>query len=65
MNLPLVFVGADSKKGFGRSIQSHAKALRNYGWSNITVELVENSGHYLTEHQPEAVAELIARYASR
>jgi pimeloyl-ACP methyl ester carboxylesterase len=65
IDMPLVFVSGNSRKGFGQFLQPHAEALRDYGWSDVTVELIKNSGHYLTEDQPEAVAEVIARYASR
>jgi hypothetical protein len=38
--------------------------LRTYGWSNVTTELIKNSGHYLTDEEPRIVAELIERCAS-
>jgi pimeloyl-ACP methyl ester carboxylesterase len=65
IDVPLVLTSGNSRKGFGRFFERHAQALKEYGWSNVAVELIEKSGHYLTEDQPAAVAELIARYASR
>ena len=41
----------------GRTLQAH-------GWRDVTVELIESSGHYVADEQPEAVAALIERYAS-
>jgi pimeloyl-ACP methyl ester carboxylesterase len=41
-----------------------AESLRNHGCSNVRVEVIKDSGHYVVEEQPEAVAELIERYAS-
>jgi pimeloyl-ACP methyl ester carboxylesterase len=65
IDLPLVFTSGNSRKGFSQFLQEHAEALQDYGWSNVSVELIENSGHYLTEDQPDAVAALIERHAAR
>jgi pimeloyl-ACP methyl ester carboxylesterase len=62
IDLPLVLAGGDH--GFGPLLPGIAEALRTQGWSDVTVELIENSGHYVADEQPEAVAALIERYAS-
>ena len=64
IDVPLVLTSGNTRKGFSAFLPDHAEALRDYGWSNVSVELIENSGHYMTEDQPEAVAALIGRHAS-
>jgi pimeloyl-ACP methyl ester carboxylesterase len=43
---------------------SFAEALRAHGCTNVEIEVIQNSVHYVADEQPEAVAELIERYAS-
>jgi pimeloyl-ACP methyl ester carboxylesterase len=62
MDVPLVLAGGDH--GFGPLLPDIAKALQTHGWTNVTVELIENSGHYVADEQPAALAALIERYAS-
>jgi pimeloyl-ACP methyl ester carboxylesterase len=62
IDLPLVLAGGD--QGFGPLLPGIAEVLRTHGWSDVTVELIENSGHYVADEQPEALAALIERYAS-
>jgi pimeloyl-ACP methyl ester carboxylesterase len=62
IDLPLVLAGGD--QGFGPLLPGLAEALRTQGWTDVGVELIENSGHYVVDEQPEAVAALIERYAS-
>jgi hypothetical protein len=40
------------------------QALQTHGWTNVSVEIIENSGHYVADEQPTALAALIERYAS-
>jgi pimeloyl-ACP methyl ester carboxylesterase len=63
IDVPLVLAGGD--QSFGPLLPRTAEALRSHGWSDVTVELIENSKHYVSEEQPEIVAALIERYASR
>lgn len=64
IDIPLVLAGGDSAdKAFGALFPELAKTLQTYGWSNVTTELIKNSGHYVVDEQPEMVAELIERYA--
>jgi hypothetical protein len=42
---------------------SIAAALQAHGCANDNVEVVKDSVHYVVDEQPEAVAELIERYA--
>jgi len=62
IDVPLVLAGGD--QGFGPLLPDIAEALRTHGWSDVTVELIGNSGHYVADEQPEALAALIERYAS-
>jgi pimeloyl-ACP methyl ester carboxylesterase len=62
IDVPLVLAGGD--RGFGPLLPGLAETLQTHGWTNVSVEIVENSGHYVADEQPEAVAALIERYAS-
>jgi pimeloyl-ACP methyl ester carboxylesterase len=61
--VPIVLVGAD--RSFGKLNPQFAQSLRACGCTKVTVEVIVNSGHYLVDEQPEAVAKLIEDYASR
>ena len=63
IDVPLV-VATGGHSPFERLMPSIAAALRAHGCSNVKVEVVKNSAHYLLEEQPDAVVELIERYAS-
>jgi pimeloyl-ACP methyl ester carboxylesterase len=63
IEVPLVLAGGD--QGFGPLLPDIAEALQTHGWTNVTVELIEKSGHYVADEQPEAVAALIERYAPK
>ena len=62
IDVSLVLAGGDH--GFGPLMPGIAEALRTRGWTDVSVELIENSGHYVADEQPEALAALIERYAS-
>lgn len=62
IDVPLVLAGGD--QGFGPLLPGLAETLQTHGWTNVSVELIENSGHYVADEQPDAVAALIERYAS-
>jgi pimeloyl-ACP methyl ester carboxylesterase len=63
IDVPIVLTGGDHAMGmlFPRLAQS----LRQHGCTNVIVEVVKDSGHWVVDEQPEIVAELIERYASR
>ena len=61
--LPITLVGGDH--GMGVVNPAVAAALPAHGWKDINVELIANSGHWIADEQPDAVAELIERYAAR
>jgi pimeloyl-ACP methyl ester carboxylesterase len=63
IELPIALVGGDHS--FGKLFPRVAAALRAHGCASVTVEIINNSAHYLFEEKPDAVAELIERYASR
>ena len=49
---------------FEKLMPSFAEALRAHGCTNVKIEVIQNSVHYLADEQPEAVAKLIERDAS-
>jgi pimeloyl-ACP methyl ester carboxylesterase len=63
INVPLVLAPGENSP-FERLMPSIAAALRAHGCANVKVEVVKNSVHYVVEEQPDAVVELIERYAS-
>jgi pimeloyl-ACP methyl ester carboxylesterase len=42
-----------------------ARALRDHGWRNVSVEVIADSGHQVIDEQPAPVADLLERYAAR
>jgi pimeloyl-ACP methyl ester carboxylesterase len=62
VDVPLVLVGGD--KSFGQLLPRMAEALRQHGCTQVTTEVIQDSGHYVVAEQPTRVAELLERYAS-
>lgn len=62
LDLPIVVVGGDNS--FAELMPKMAADLRAHGCQNVAVEIVKEGGHYLADEKPEAVAELIERYAA-
>lgn len=62
IDLPFVLVGGEHS--FASLLPKVAEDVRAHGCRNVTVEVISNSRHYVVDEQPEAVAELIERYAS-
>jgi pimeloyl-ACP methyl ester carboxylesterase len=63
IDLPIVLAGGDdSMAPLNTTI---ARALRDHGWRNVSVEIIVNSGHQVVDEQPAAVADLLERYAAR
>ncbi|MGB6678676.1 MAG: alpha/beta hydrolase [Terriglobales bacterium] len=60
--LPLVLAPGENSP-FEKLMPGFAEALRAHGCSNVKVEVIKNAVHYVAEEQPNAVAELIERYA--
>lgn len=63
LDMPIVLAGGDH--AMGRLVPRLADALRKHGCTNVTVELVKDSGHWVVDEQPEIVAQLIERHASQ
>jgi len=61
ISVPLVLSGGDGS--FGKIMPGLKEALRDYGWQNVTVEVLPNLRHYIPDEQPGKVAELIEKYA--
>jgi pimeloyl-ACP methyl ester carboxylesterase len=61
LSLPIVLVGGDHSMGPANA--TIAEGLRARGCQSVFVETVESSGHWLVDERPEAVAELIERFA--
>jgi pimeloyl-ACP methyl ester carboxylesterase len=63
IDVPIVLAGGDH--AMGTLLPRMAESLRKHGCADVTVEVVKNSGHWIVDEQPELVAALIERYASR
>jgi pimeloyl-ACP methyl ester carboxylesterase len=63
IDVPIVLAGGEhSLAALNPTV---ARALRDHGCRNVSVEIVANSGHQVIDEQPAAVAELLGRYAAR
>src|SRR5579863_4933999 len=63
IELPLVLAPGENSP-FEKLMPSFAEALRAHGCANVKVEVIKNAVHYVVDEQPEAVAQLVERYAS-
>jgi pimeloyl-ACP methyl ester carboxylesterase len=63
ISVPLVLAPGKNSP-FEKLMPSFADALRAHGCANVEIEVIENSVHYVADEQPDAVAQLIERYAS-
>jgi pimeloyl-ACP methyl ester carboxylesterase len=61
LDVPIVLAGADHS--VAPNLPRIAESLRKNGCTNVTIEVIAKSGHYVSEEQPEIVADLIERYA--
>ena len=64
IDLPIV-IGSGEHDAFAEFLPRIAAAMRVHGCTNLTTETVKGAAHYVAEEKPEAVAELIRRYATR
>lgn len=62
--IEIPFVIAAGDKGFGPLLGEIAEGLRKQGCTRVTTEVIENSGHFVVNEQPEKVSELIERWAT-
>jgi len=62
--LPFV-LGAGELDAFAQFLPQIGEAMRAHGCVNVRTEVIKGSAHYVAEEQPEALAELIERYAGR
>jgi pimeloyl-ACP methyl ester carboxylesterase len=63
LRVPIVLAGGDHATGSANL--TIAKSLREHGCENVTVETIRDSGHWVVDEQPDAVAALLERYAAR
>jgi pimeloyl-ACP methyl ester carboxylesterase len=63
MGVPIVLAGGDH--AMGMVLPRLADSLRQHGCTNVTVEIVKDSGHWVVDEQPDTTAKLIERHASR
>ena len=63
ISVPLVLAPGENSP-FEKLMPSFAEALRDHGCANVKIEVIKNSVHYVADEQPEAVAQLVERYAS-
>jgi pimeloyl-ACP methyl ester carboxylesterase len=60
-NVPIVLAGGEHSLAAVNPII--ADALRATGWSEVTLAVVSDAGHWVVDEQPAQVAELIERHA--
>jgi pimeloyl-ACP methyl ester carboxylesterase len=63
IDLAIVLAGGDDSMALLNT--TIARALRDHGWRNVSVEVIANSGHQVVDEQPATVADLLERYAAR
>jgi pimeloyl-ACP methyl ester carboxylesterase len=63
IDVPLVLAPGENSP-FKTFMPRLAEDLRAHGCANVKLEVIKNSVHYVEDEQPEAVAQLIERYAS-
>jgi pimeloyl-ACP methyl ester carboxylesterase len=63
LRVPIVLAGGDRSTGPANT--TIAKALRENGCEDVTVESVRDSGHWVVDEQPAIVADLLERCAAR
>jgi pimeloyl-ACP methyl ester carboxylesterase len=63
IDVPIVLAGGDH--AMGMLLPRLADSLRQHGCANVTVAVIKDSGHWVVDEQPDSVAELIERHASR
>lgn len=63
IDVPIVF-GAGDRDAFAKYVPTIAEAMRAHGCTNVQIEFIRNSSHYVAQEQPGVLAELIERYAS-
>jgi pimeloyl-ACP methyl ester carboxylesterase len=63
-DVPL-FVDTGDGSPFSNLVPKMAESLRENGCAHVETGLIRGAVHYVVEDQPEAVADLIERYASR
>jgi len=59
-----LFLGAGDGSPFAKLVPKMAEGLRANGCAHVETGLITGSVHYLVEDQPDAVADLIEKYAS-
>jgi pimeloyl-ACP methyl ester carboxylesterase len=62
-DVPLLLAAGDGSP-FAQLVPKMAEGLRANGCTHVETGSIRGSGHYVVEDQPEAVANLIERYAS-
>ena len=63
IDVPL-FYGAGEHSPFAKLLPKVAADLRAHGWTHVETGLIPGGVHYLVEDQPNALADLIEKYAS-
>jgi pimeloyl-ACP methyl ester carboxylesterase len=58
-----VLAGGDGS--FGKLIPRIAEEIKKLGCANLTVEIINDSGHYVADEQPALVTALIERFAAK
>jgi pimeloyl-ACP methyl ester carboxylesterase len=59
-----IYFGAGERSPFAKLVPKFAEGLRTNGCTHVETGLIPGAVHYVVEDKPEAVADLIAQYAS-
>lgn len=63
IDVPLLLVGGEHV--FGSALSDTADDLRtNFGWSDVSVEILADGQHYLVEERPHEIRAIVERHAS-
>jgi hypothetical protein len=62
-DVPIVLAAGD--RATASALPAMAEDLRRKGATDLSTEIIANSGHYIADEQPARVSALIAREASR
>jgi pimeloyl-ACP methyl ester carboxylesterase len=64
LDLPIV-IGSGEHDAFAEFVPRIAAAMRQHGCANLATETIRGAAHYVAEEKPDAVADLIERYAAQ
>lgn len=63
VHLPVLYLGGEYSTG--RNLERYVEGLREGGLLNVEGQIIENSGHYITDEQPAQVLEALRQFIER